>query len=54
MNDIQVVRRLRRLTGASLLECFRAIAECSGDEARAIEWLRRNLRCGEHRREEER
>ena len=53
MSDEQIARRLRRLTGASLLECFRALAECGGDEARAVEWLRRNMRCGEHCCEEE-
>ena len=53
MTEEQTARRLRRLTGASLLECFRVLAECGGDEARAVEWLRRNMRCGEHHREEE-
>lgn len=52
MSAQELARRLRRLTGASLLECFRAVAECDGDEARAVEWLRRNMRSGEHRREE--
>lgn len=45
------VRRLRLAAGASREDAERALAECSGDEARAVEWLRRNMRCGENREE---
>ena len=37
---------LRQITGASLLDCQRALDECGGDFDRAIEWLRAHMRSG--------
>lgn len=35
------VQRLRHATGATRMECERALTECRGDTDAAIEWLRR-------------
>ncbi len=36
-----MVRRLRERTGAGLMECKKALAETSGDEEGAVDWLRK-------------
>ncbi|GAB7078597.1 translation elongation factor Ts [Megalodesulfovibrio paquesii] len=36
----QQVKDLREKTGAGMMDCKKALAECEGDEAKAVEWLR--------------
>jgi len=36
----QAVMELRRSTGAGMMDCKRALVECGGDRAKAIQWLR--------------
>lgn len=38
-------RRLRERTGATLIDCAKALRECRGDEERAVEWLRARMVC---------
>ncbi len=38
------VMALRRKTGLGMMDCKKALAECSGDMAAAEEWLRQNLK----------
>ena len=35
------IQRMRHATGATRMECERALNECRGDTDAAIEWLRR-------------
>ena len=44
MVQAPVVRALRQRTGATLIECQRALTETSGDSDRAVEWLRMRSR----------
>lgn len=34
------VKELREKTGAGMMDCKKALAECDGDQAKAIDWLR--------------
>lgn len=38
--DAQEVKKLRDRTGAGMMDCKRALAECGGDHERAVEYLR--------------
>ncbi len=38
--DAQEVKKLRDRTGAGMMDCKRALAECAGDHERAVEYLR--------------
>lgn len=42
-NQFYKVRALRQKTGATLLDCRKALVESRGDEGRAIEWLRSKM-----------
>ena len=39
-------RALRTRTGASMLDCQKALRECRGDQVRAVEWIRARMLCG--------
>ena len=34
------VKELREKTGAGMMDCKKALTECDGDEAKAVDWLR--------------
>ena len=35
-----MVKELREVTGAGMMDCKKALAECNGDMEASIEWLR--------------
>ncbi|MBD2100638.1 translation elongation factor Ts [Leptolyngbya sp. FACHB-261] len=37
----QLVKQLREKTGAGMMDCKKALSETDGDEAKAVEWLRK-------------
>jgi hypothetical protein len=43
--DMEVVKRLREQTGASLVDILRAWDACDGAPDKMVEWLRRQGQC---------
>ncbi len=41
-----VVKELRDKTGAGMMDCKKALAECANDMEKAVEWLRMKVRRG--------
>ena len=35
-----LVKELREKTGAGMMDCKKALTECNGDMAKAVDWLR--------------
>lgn len=40
MSDAQVIKALRERTGAGVMDCKKALAECGGDIEKAVEYLK--------------
>ena len=40
MNTASQVKQLREKTGAGMMDCKKALTECDGDMAKAVDWLR--------------
>ena len=39
----KLVKELRDKTGAGMMDCKKALSECSGDATKATEWLRQKV-----------
>lgn len=37
------VKELREKTGAGMMDCKKALTECDGDMAKAVDWLREKV-----------